>query len=154
MYIVQYLTVTCVDTINEPCYHNKILLVCITIPMLHSCPAPVLICFRAVHRIVTVYHQLYLILYCQAQFGNIYSVRTYIRTKFGSASILQAFLQQLSENTKTAITFCKKKKINSLFFCNYFFFYSGRARVNRAGRKPLRAGRSALRNRPSWNTDL
>ena len=28
----------------------------------------------------------------------------------------------------------------------------GRARVNRAGRKPVRAGRSVLRNRPSWNT--
>ena len=28
----------------------------------------------------------------------------------------------------------------------------GRARVNRAGRKPVRAGRSTLRNRPSWNT--
>ena len=27
------------------------------------------------------------------------------------------------------------------------------ARVNRAGRKPVRAGRSALINRPSWNTD-
>ena len=27
-------------------------------------------------------------------------------------------------------------------------------RVNRAGRKPVRAGRRALRNRPSWNTAL
>ena len=26
--------------------------------------------------------------------------------------------------------------------------------MNRAGRKPVRAGRSALRNRPSWNTEL
>ena len=33
-----------------------------------------------------------------------------------------------------------------------FFLNSGRARVNRAGRKPVRAGRSALRNRPSWDT--
>ena len=36
----------------------------------------------------------------------------------------------------------------------FFFFYSGRVRVNRAGRKPVRAGRSALRNRTSWNTEV
>ena len=30
----------------------------------------------------------------------------------------------------------------------------GRALVNRAGRKPVRAGCSALGNMPSWNTDL
>ena len=35
----------------------------------------------------------------------------------------------------------------------FFFLNSGTARLNRAGRKPVRAGRSALRNRPSWNTD-
>ena len=58
---------------------------------------------------------------------------------------LQAFLHRLSENT---ITFCKTKKI--IFF--FFFFNSGRVRANRAGRKPVRAGCSALRNRPSWNT--
>ena len=34
----------------------------------------------------------------------------------------------------------------------FFVSNSGRALVNRAGRKPIRAGRSALRNRPSWNT--
>ena len=39
-----------------------------------------------------------------------------------------------------------------IFFFNFFFFNSGRACVNRAGRKPVRAGRGALRNRPSWNT--
>ena len=39
------------------------------------------------------------------------------------------------------------KKINFLVFNN-----SGRALVNRAGRKPVRAGRSALINVPSWNT--
>ena len=39
------------------------------------------------------------------------------------------------------------------FFNNFFFLNSGRARVNRAGRKPVRAGRSNLGNRPSWNTD-
>ena len=49
---------------------------------------------------------------------------------------LQAFLQQLSENTKTAI-----------------FFNSGRRYVNQAECKTVRAGRSALRNMPSWNTD-
>ena len=60
-----------------------------------------------------------------------------------SASILQAFLHRLSENTKQAITFCKNKTIH--FFVNYFFlkfiffFNSGRARVNRAGHKPVRA---------------
>ena len=42
-----------------------------------------------------------------------------------------------------------KKKINNFCLNN-----SGRALVNRAGRKPLRAGRSALRNMPSWNTDV
>ena len=63
---------------------------------------------------------------------------------------LQAFLHRLSENT---ITFCKNKKlINFCFFNLIFFNNSGRARVNRAGRKPVGAGRSALRNRPSWNT--
>ena len=55
---------------------------------------------------------------------------------------LQAFLHRLFENTKTAITFCK----------NIFFFFLNNFFVNRAGRKPVRAGRSALRNRPSWNT--
>ena len=63
-----------------------------------------------------------------------------------SASVLQAFLHWLSENTKTAITFCK----NNFLFNYIFFLYSGRARINRAGRKSVRAGRSALRNRPSW----
>ena len=59
---------------------------------------------------------------------------------------LQAFLHRLSENTKTAITFCKKK--------NFFLIInnSGRALDNRAGRKTVRAGRSALINMPSWNT--
>ena len=59
----------------------------------------------------------------------------------------QAFLHRLSENT-SAITFriCGKKNYN---FC---FLNSGRALVNRAGRKPVRAGRSALINMPSWNT--
>ena len=47
-------------------------------------------------------------------------------------------------------------KIIFFFFFNYFFFFinTGSARVNRAGRKPVRAGRSALRNRPCWNTGL
>ena len=44
----------------------------------------------------------------------------------------------------------KKKKISIIIFC----FNSGRARINRAGRKPVRAGCSALRNRPSWNTEM
>ena len=55
---------------------------------------------------------------------------------------LQGFYK-LSANTKTAITF---------FF--FFFNHSGTARVNRAGCKPVRVGRSALRNRPTWNTLL
>ena len=73
-----------------------------------------------------------------------------------SACILQAFFHRLSENTKTAITFCKNKTKLIFYFLFFFIFFnlnSGRARVNRAGRKPVRAGRSALRNRPSWNTD-
>ena len=66
----------------------------------------------------------------------------------------QAFLHRLSENT-TAIQFCKWKTkiIKNVFFFGYnLFFNSGRALVNRAGRKPVRAGRSALINMPSWNT--
>ena len=41
-----------------------------------------------------------------------------------------------------------------LFIFKYIFVFlnSGRARVNRTGRKTVQAGRSALRNRPSWNT--
>ena len=57
----------------------------------------------------------------------------------------QAFLHRLSENI-AAITFCKW---GDFYF---IFFNSGRALVNRAGRKPVRAGCSALRNMPSWNT--
>ena len=56
----------------------------------------------------------------------------------------------LSENTKTAITFSKKKKFHNLFFL--FVFNSGRVLYNRAGRKTVWAGRSALRDMPSWNT--
>ena len=40
-----------------------------------------------------------------------------------------------------------KKKINFCLFLN-----SGKALYNRAGCKTVRAGRSALRNMPSWNT--
>ena len=36
-----------------------------------------------------------------------------------SASILQAFLHRLSENTKTAITFCKKKKFFFVIWAGY-----------------------------------
>ena len=68
---------------------------------------------------------------------------------------LQAFYKHfyigcLKTQKKKQLHFVKIKQ----FFFFFFFFYSGRARVNRAGRKPVRAGRSALRNRPSWNTDL
>ena len=66
----------------------------------------------------------------------------------------QAFLHRLSENT-ASITFCKwkkKQKNIKLIFLFLFNNNSGRARVNRAERKPVRAGRSALRNMPSWNT--
>ena len=56
--------------------------------------------------------------------------------------------------TQKSITFCKNKTI--FFLLNYFFSFlnSGRARVNRAGCKPARAGCSALINMPSWNTAL
>ena len=66
----------------------------------------------------------------------------------------QAFLHRLSENT-TAITFCKwgKKKVINLFVNLKTKINSGRALVNRAGRKPVRAGCSALINMPSWNTE-
>ena len=64
-------------------------------------------------------------------------------------------------NNKQQLHFVKIKN-KWIFFLNYIFFLnSGRARVNRAGRcikragrKPVREGRSALGNRPSWNTDL
>ena len=55
---------------------------------------------------------------------------------------LQACLHRLSENTKTSITFLKKKRIINLIFLNNNL---GRALDNRAGR-------SALRNMPSRNT--
>ena len=34
----------------------------------------------------------------------------------------------------------------------FFFFLFGQGAVNRAGRKTIRAGRSALGNMPNWNT--
>ena len=65
---------------------------------------------------------------------------------------LQAFYKHLYisclKTQKQQLHFVKIK-INFFFF---FFLNSGRAHVNRAGRKPVRAGRSALINRPSWNT--
>ena len=63
-----------------------------------------------------------------------------------SASILQAFLHRLSENTKQQLHLVNKK------IKTFFFFIRSRRCVNRAGRKPERAGRSALRYMPSWNT--
>ena len=46
----------------------------------------------------------------------------------------------------------QKQRLHFVKIIFFFFFNSGRARVNRAGRKPVLAGRSALRNRLSWNT--
>ena len=44
--------------------------------------------------------------------------------------------------------------VNGDFFFFFFFFNNScRALVNRAGRKPVRAGHRALRNMPSWNTE-
>ena len=43
----------------------------------------------------------------------------------------------------------RHKNSNYIFF---FFLNLGRAVYNRAGRKTVRVGRSALRNMPSWNT--
>ena len=67
---------------------------------------------------------------------------------------LQAFLHRLSENTKTEITFCKKKKNLFEKLISFFFFInnSGRALDNRAGRKTVREGHSTVRNMHSWNT--
>ena len=45
----------------------------------------------------------------------------------------------------------KKKNSNFVFVIIFFLYNSGRAHVNRAGRKPVGAGCSTLRNRPSWN---
>ena len=46
------------------------------------------------------------------------------------------------------------KKIITTNVIISFFNNSGRALVNRAGLKPVRAGRSALINMPSWNTGI
>ena len=43
---------------------------------------------------------------------------------------------------------CLKTQKQQLYFVKIIFFFF----VIRAGRKPVRAGRSALRNRPSCNT--
>ena len=65
----------------------------------------------------------------------------------------QAFLYRLSENT-AAITCCKWKTTKYIIYIYFYFFHnSGRALVNRAGRTPVRAGRIALINMPSWNTE-
>ena len=69
-----------------------------------------------------------------------------MKTRTQICKQLQAFLHRLSENTKTAITFCKKKNKKKKIIIR-----EG-ALDNRAGRKTIRAGRSALRNMPSWNT--
>ena len=46
-----------------------------------------------------------------------------------------------------------KKNEKIIFIFLFFPIYNpSRALINRAGRKPVRAGRSALRNRLSWNT--
>ena len=64
---------------------------------------------------------------------------------------LQAFYKHFYiaclKTQKQQLRFVKIK--NKVIF---FFFLIQTARVNRAGRKPVRAGRSTLRNRPSWNT--
>ena len=69
---------------------------------------------------------------------------------------LQAFYKHFYigclKTQKQQLHFVKIKYKFFWFSINFFFCYSGRARVNRAGRKSVRAGRSALRNRPSWNT--
>ena len=54
---------------------------------------------------------------------------------------------------------CLKTQKQQLHFVKiknkYFVFLnSGRARVNRAGRKPVRAGHCVLRNMLSWNTGM
>ena len=70
---------------------------------------------------------------------------------------LQAFYKHFYigclKTQKQQLHFVKRKnKLIFFFEINFFFLNSGMARANRAGRKPVRAGRSALRNRPSWNT--
>ena len=65
-----------------------------------------------------------------------------------SASILQAFVHRLSANTKTGITLNCLKKIKTKIKQFFFLIRAGRC-VNRAGRKPVRTGRSALGNMPS-----
>ena len=69
-----------------------------------------------------------------------------------SASVLQAFLRRLSENT-TAITFCnwKTKDLNLKLF--FYFFLFGSA-LCKSGRAQARTGRVRRRNMPSWNTDI
>ena len=69
---------------------------------------------------------------------------------------LQAFYKHFYigclKTQKQQLHLVKIKYTFFLFSINFFCWYSVRARVNQAGRKPVRAGRSALRNMPSWNT--
>ena len=69
---------------------------------------------------------------------------------------LQAFYKHFYigclKTQKQQLHFVKLKN-NFIFLFFLFLFNYGRARANRAGRKPVRAGHSALRNRPSWNTE-
>ena len=88
--------------------------------------------------------------------------------KFGHNLVRKAFYKHFyigclktQKNNYILCLYCAIKdivKTKLMFFKNYFtyiFFLNNsvRARVNRAGRKPVRAGRSAPRNRPSWNIE-
>ena len=81
--------------------------------------------------------------------NTILNVQTDLQTLNGhkSASILQAYVSCL-KTQKQQLHLVKIKNNFLYFVLNYFFCLH----VNRAGRKPVRAGHSALRNRPSWNT--
>ena len=87
------------------------------------------------------------------------------RTKRGLGTLLWAIDENMGTNLQAFYKHfyigCLKTqkqqlhfiKIKMIFFKYIFVFLkSGRAHANRAGRKTVQAGRSAIRNRPSWNT--
>ena len=83
------------------------------------------------------------------------------RTKRGLGTLLWAIDENMGTNLQAFYKHfyigCLKTQKQQLHFIkinNFIFFFSnsGKACVNRARRKTIRAGRSALGNGPRWNT--
>ena len=77
----------------------------------------------------------------------------FIIFKFNIASAIRHFRYDIPAIRPFYIS-CLKTQKQQLHFVKiiFFFFNSGKARVNRAWREPVRP-QGALRNRLSWNTD-